>query len=224
MRVRTPAIRCDRPTIQGLPAFSPAQCPRVGGKLILPQRTFRVMLKTTRVCVSTWGRTSFQNAVFKLSQAPALAQAGVVGRPVRDLAPLPGNVGAAVLVQLERQGGHPRSDEGRRPTPPRPQPQPPSRSMQHSLDGRLTEWIASSWSSQCVAYHGRDGQIEPGNRIRRVAPSLCRPRRLIIAPRDQLHSISRYHACAVIRFQRHRPPITRRSTIGSARHDLRLST
>src|SRR5215218_7844804 len=40
MRVRTPAIRCDRPTIQGLPAFSPAQCPRVGGKLILPQRTF----------------------------------------------------------------------------------------------------------------------------------------------------------------------------------------
>src|SRR5215204_2653339 len=40
MRVRTPAIRCDRPTIQGLPAFSPAQCPRVGGKRILPQRTF----------------------------------------------------------------------------------------------------------------------------------------------------------------------------------------
>src|SRR5215203_5517549 len=67
MRVRTPAIRCDRPTIQGLPAFSPAQCPRVGGKLILPQRTFRVMLKTTRVCVSTWGRTPFQNAAFKLS-------------------------------------------------------------------------------------------------------------------------------------------------------------
>src|SRR5215210_8446769 len=69
MRVRTPAIRCDRPTIQGLPAFSPAQCPRVGGKLILPQRTFRVMLKTTRVCVSTWGRTSFQNAVVELSHA-----------------------------------------------------------------------------------------------------------------------------------------------------------
>jgi len=25
------------------------------------------MLKTTRVCVSTWGRTPFQNAVFKVS-------------------------------------------------------------------------------------------------------------------------------------------------------------
>src|SRR5215208_8543160 len=65
-------------------------------------------------------------------QTAALTQAGVIGGPVRDLAPLPGNVVAAVLVQLERQGGHPRSDEGRRPTPPRPQHQPPSRSMQHS--------------------------------------------------------------------------------------------
>src|SRR3954471_7217974 len=39
MRLRTPAIRCDRPTVQGSPAFSPAQCPRAGCQLILPQRT-----------------------------------------------------------------------------------------------------------------------------------------------------------------------------------------
>ena len=41
MRLRTPAIRCDRPTGQGSPAFSPAQCPRAGCQLILPQRTIR---------------------------------------------------------------------------------------------------------------------------------------------------------------------------------------
>jgi len=45
-------------------------------------------------------------------QAAALAQAGVVGRPVRDLVPLPRNVMTAVLVQLERQGGHPGQDKG----------------------------------------------------------------------------------------------------------------
>ena len=53
-------------------------------------------------------------------QAAALTQAGVIGGPVRDLAPLSGNVVAAALVQLERQGGHPRADEGCRPTPPPP--------------------------------------------------------------------------------------------------------
>src|SRR3954452_7395693 len=67
LRLRTPAIRGDRPTVQGPPAFSPAQCPRVGGRPILPQRTSGVMLKTTRARASTWSRTSFQNAVFKLS-------------------------------------------------------------------------------------------------------------------------------------------------------------
>src|SRR3954464_14173152 len=66
-------------------------------------------------------------------QAPALAQAGVIGRPVRDPVALSRNVVAAGLVQLEGQGGHPRSEEGRRPTPPRPQHQPPSRSVHHSL-------------------------------------------------------------------------------------------
>src|SRR3954468_17842623 len=65
--VGPPAIRCDRPTVQGPPAFAPAQCPRVGGRPIPPQRTSGVMLKTTRARASTWSRTSFQNAVFKLS-------------------------------------------------------------------------------------------------------------------------------------------------------------
>jgi hypothetical protein len=45
---------------------------------------------------------------------------------------------AAGLVQLEGQGGHPRSEEGRRPTPPRPQHQPPSRSVHHSLSRFLS--------------------------------------------------------------------------------------
>src|SRR5215203_5259155 len=49
-------------------------------------------------------------------QAPTLTQAGVVRRPVRDPVRLLGNVVAAVLVQLEGQGKHPRSDEGRCPT------------------------------------------------------------------------------------------------------------
>src|SRR5215211_7816349 len=40
-------------------------------------------------------------------QAPALAQAGVVGRPIGDLMPLPRDMMAAVLVQLERQEEHP---------------------------------------------------------------------------------------------------------------------
>ena len=69
LRLRTPAIRCDRPTVQGPPAFSPAQCPRAGGRPILPQRTSGVMLKTTRVRASIWSRTPFQNAVCKLSHA-----------------------------------------------------------------------------------------------------------------------------------------------------------
>ena len=68
LRLRTPAIRRNRPTVQGPPAFSPAQCPRAGGRPILPQRTSGVMLKTTRVRASIWSRTLFQTAVFKLSQ------------------------------------------------------------------------------------------------------------------------------------------------------------
>src|SRR5918994_822828 len=52
-------------------------------------------------------------------QAPTLTQAGVIGRPVRDLVLLPWDVVAAGLVQLEGQEGHPWSDEGRSPTPPR---------------------------------------------------------------------------------------------------------
>src|SRR5829696_2888116 len=41
MRLRTRGIRCDRPTVQGSPARSPAQCPRAGCQLVLPQRTIR---------------------------------------------------------------------------------------------------------------------------------------------------------------------------------------
>src|SRR4051794_12835439 len=67
LRLRTPAIRRDGPTVQGPPAFSPAQGPRAGCRLILPQRTSGVMLKTPRVHASIWSRTPFQNAVFKLS-------------------------------------------------------------------------------------------------------------------------------------------------------------
>src|SRR5215212_1746641 len=96
-------------------------------------------------------------------QTAALTQASVIGGPVRDLAPLPGNVVASVLVQLERQGGHPRSDEGCRPTPPRPQHQPPSRSMQHSLvrDIRTNKpqaihRTALSWSATKWTVNGKD--------------------------------------------------------------------
>src|SRR5829696_7360927 len=51
-------------------------------------------------------------------QTSTLAQAGVIGRPVRDLVLLPGDVVAAGLVQLEGQGEHPKSEVGRSPTPP----------------------------------------------------------------------------------------------------------
>src|SRR3954466_13039266 len=73
LRLRTPAIRRDGPTVQGPPAFSPAQGPRAGCRPILPQRTSGVMLKTPRVHASIWSRTLFQNAVFKLSEAGEVA-------------------------------------------------------------------------------------------------------------------------------------------------------
>ncbi len=40
------------------------------------------------------------------------SRAGVVGWPVRHIAPLLGDAAAAVLVQRERQGGYPRSGQG----------------------------------------------------------------------------------------------------------------
>src|SRR5215212_3535852 len=52
-------------------------------------------------------------------QTSTLAEAGVISRPVRDFVLLPGNVMTTGLVQLEGQGGHPWSDAGRPPTPPR---------------------------------------------------------------------------------------------------------
>src|SRR3954469_9348783 len=39
LRLRTTEIRCDRPTVQGPPAISPAQWSRAGCQPILPQRT-----------------------------------------------------------------------------------------------------------------------------------------------------------------------------------------
>src|SRR5215218_11177646 len=57
-------------------------------------------------------------------QAPALAQGGIILGPVRDLVLLLGNVVAAVLVQLKRQGRIRRSGEGR--TSYATQPPPPS--------------------------------------------------------------------------------------------------
>ena len=52
-------------------------------------------------------------------QAAALAQAGVISAPVRDLVLLLGNAVTAVLVQLERQGGHPEiTDRDKPPTRP----------------------------------------------------------------------------------------------------------
>ncbi len=52
-------------------------------------------------------------------QAAALTQAGIISWPVRDLVLLAWDVAAAGLVQLERQGANPKSEEGRPPTPPR---------------------------------------------------------------------------------------------------------
>jgi hypothetical protein len=52
-------------------------------------------------------------------QATAPAKSRVIGRPVRDLVCLSRDVVAAVLIQLEGQGGHPRSGQGQPPTPGR---------------------------------------------------------------------------------------------------------
>ena len=51
-------------------------------------------------------------------QAATLPQAGVIRWPVRDLVRLSRDVVAAVLVQLEGQGGHPGSAREHSPTPP----------------------------------------------------------------------------------------------------------
>src|SRR3954469_12486667 len=88
LRLRTPAIRCDRPTVQGSPAFAPAQCPRAGCRPILPQRTSGVMLKTTRVRASIWSRTSFQNAVFKLSFRSSRVQGLTDAHKLEKLGPV----------------------------------------------------------------------------------------------------------------------------------------
>ena len=68
MRLRTPAIRRDRPTVRGSPALRARSNLRVWCQLNFPQRTIRVMLRTTRVRASIWSRTAFQNVVFKFGK------------------------------------------------------------------------------------------------------------------------------------------------------------
>src|SRR5215211_3294275 len=79
-------------------------------------------------------------------QAAALPQAGVVLAPVRDRVLLAWNVVSAGLVQLERQGGRPRSDKGSPPTPPSSSAptRPTSRSVQHS-SSPITQMGACCW-------------------------------------------------------------------------------
>jgi hypothetical protein len=57
-------------------------------------------------------------------QTSTLAQAGVIGRSVRALVLLPCDVVTAGLVQLEGQGEHPKSEEGRLLRHPAPEHQP----------------------------------------------------------------------------------------------------
>src|SRR3954466_1919064 len=70
-------------------------------------------------------------------QAAAPAQARVILPPVGDLVALPRDVMAAVLVQLERHGGHPGSGE-RPPSYATQLPSAPTdRSVHHALAGRI---------------------------------------------------------------------------------------
>ena len=77
-------------------------------------------------------------------EAAALTQAGVVVAPVRDLALLLGDMMAAVVVQLEGQGGRPGSDQAVPPTPGRFRA-PPGRSIQQP--GRRSRRLTPSSSS-----------------------------------------------------------------------------
>ena len=83
-------------------------------------------------------------------QAAALPQAGVIRRPVRDLVRLSRDVTAAVLVQLEGQGGHPGSAREHSPTTPGA-PSPTSRPIRaprflppQSIRQRVKEGIVAA--------------------------------------------------------------------------------
>src|SRR5208283_4772656 len=56
-------------------------------------------------------------------QAATLAETGLIRRPIRDLVPLPRDVVAAILVQLERHGTSGAQKKG--PSPTRDQPLAP---------------------------------------------------------------------------------------------------
>ena len=101
-------------------------------------------------------------------QAAALAQAGVVLAPVRDLVLLLGDVVAAVLVQLERQGGHPGIRDGAIPLP-RP-----------DLQRRaLRDFVAHYNATWLVARHGYRTPNQVRAEQRRLAQ--CPPANLPLA-------------------------------------------
>src|SRR4051812_1941322 len=74
-------------------------------------------------------------------QAPALAQAGVVGRPIGDLMPLSRDMVTAVLVQLEKQGDHPGQIGGAPATPVRFRALPVG--SVHHVDAATSEILAA---------------------------------------------------------------------------------
>src|SRR3954463_12188765 len=80
-------------------------------------------------------------------QAPVLAQGGIVLGPVRHLVLLLGNVVAAVLVQLERQGRLPGIRSGAHPLPPPPpattQPIRATRLRLSYLSAHARAWLYS---------------------------------------------------------------------------------
>ena len=82
-------------------------------------------------------------------QAAALTQAGVIRGPVRDFVFLLRDVMAPILVQLEGQGGHPRSEAGRSPTSGRSRA-PPAGSV-HQGHPRLSEGQSAALAATATA-------------------------------------------------------------------------
>src|SRR5690349_7155547 len=90
-------------------------------------------------------------------QAAALPQAGVIRRPVRDLVRLSRDAVAAVLVQLEGQGGHPGSAREHSPTAPGTL-QPEDRSVHHADQRhRLERRLAAREVAETLAIPALDG-------------------------------------------------------------------
>src|SRR3954451_23001190 len=81
MTLRTPAIWRDRPTVRGSPALRARSTSAGLAPAEFPQRTIRVMLRTTRVRASIRSRTAFQNVVFKFGLASWRTPAGWPNSP-----------------------------------------------------------------------------------------------------------------------------------------------